>query len=102
MAEAAVKVRVQSDGPEKEGRILLLPEFAPSQPPIIIGVELNKEREYSNLAPGDYKVLAFDSLDAIEYNNPEFLAKYSMRAARVTLAEKTTSPVTVELVHTGE
>ena len=72
MAEATVKVRVQSDGPEKEGRILLLPEFAPSQQPIIMDVELDKEREYSNLAPGDYKVLAFDSLDAIEYNNPDF------------------------------
>ena len=97
-----VKVHVQSDSAEKQGRILLMPEFAPSQPPISIGIDPNRDQEYGNLAPGDYKVLAFDSLDGIEYNNPDFLAKYSMKAARVTLYAHTTSPVTVELVHTGE
>ena len=97
-----LKVHVQADPGENQAQILLMPEFAPTQPPISMGMDPKQDYEFGNIAPGDYKVLAFDSLDGIEYNNPDFLAKYSLKAARVTLSAHTTSPVTVELVHTGE
>ena len=79
-----------------------MPEFAPNQPPINLDIEGNVERQYVNLAPGDYKVLAFDSLDGVEYSSPEFLGKYTSKAARVTLSAHATAAITVELIHTGE
>jgi hypothetical protein len=96
-----VKVHVESDTSVK-GLILLVPEFAPTQPPISFDIDPNRDREYGNLAPGNYKVLAFDSLSGIEYNNPEFLDRYSAKAARVTVSAHATSPVAVELIRTGE
>jgi hypothetical protein len=98
---ATVKVHVQGESPE-HARILLLPDFAPYQRPPMLDVSSAGDREYGGLAPGEYKVLAFDSMEGIEYGNPEFLAKYSSKAARVTLSAHATSNVTVELVHTGE
>ena len=97
-----VRVRVQSDSEKKRGRILLLPEFAPTQPPVDLDIDADGEREYGNLAPGEYKVLAFDSVAGLEYGNPEFLEKYSSKAGRVTLSPHSTSNVTVDLIHVGD
>jgi CRISPR/Cas system CMR-associated protein Cmr5 small subunit len=47
-------------------------------------------------------VLAFDSVNDLEYGNREVLEKYSSKAARVTVAAHTTSNVTVELIHIGD
>ncbi len=43
--------------------------------------------EFTALAPGDYKVLAFDreTFAALEFRNPEVLAPYLSKAATVTL-----------------
>jgi hypothetical protein len=98
----SVRVHVQSDSPAAQGRIFLLPEFAPSLAPVELDIGGSGEREYGNLAPGEYKVLAFDSVNDLEYGNREVLEKYSSKAGRVTVAAHTTSNVTVELIHIGD
>jgi hypothetical protein len=98
---ATVKVRVQADATD-HANILLLPQFAPFQRPHMLDVNPGGEREYGGLAPGEYTVLAFDSMEGVEYGNPDFLARYSSKAARVTLSANTTTQVSVELIHTEE
>jgi hypothetical protein len=98
---ATVKVRVQADATD-HANILLLSQFAPFQRPHMLDVNPGGEREYGGLAPGEYTVLAFDSMEGVEYGNPDFLARYSSKAARVTLSANTTTQVSVELIHTEE
>jgi Carboxypeptidase regulatory-like domain len=98
---ATMKVHVQADAPGP-AVILLLPQSAPLQQPRVLGVGANGEREYGGLAPGEYAVLAFDSIEGVEYRNPDFVAAYLSKAARVTLAANTTTSVSVELIHREE
>lgn len=41
--------------------------------------------DFKNLAPGDYKLLAWEELEPNQYENPEFLARYIGKAETVTL-----------------
>jgi hypothetical protein len=99
---ASVKVHVQAEHIPAQARILMIPEFASFERPITLDVMANGDREYGGLAPGDYKVLAFESIDEIEYENPVALEKYSAKTARVTLTAQGTTNVTVELIREGE
>jgi hypothetical protein len=99
---AKVRVHVQAEHLPEHARILLFSEFAPFEHPLTLDVPLDGNREYGNIAPGDYKVLAFESIDAIEYENPEVLEKYSAKTARITLSAQGTTNVTVELIRDGE
>ncbi|HSM84806.1 MAG TPA: hypothetical protein VLT16_01585, partial [Candidatus Limnocylindrales bacterium] len=54
------------------------------------------------LAPGEYKVFAFDSIDGLDYTNPEAIAPYASSAAHVTVSANGNTSVTVDLVHTGD
>jgi hypothetical protein len=63
------------------------------------------EAYFAPLAPGDYKVLAVDSLDSLDgrsFDDPEFLAKYASRAASVTVTANGTAAITVDVIHNGE
>lgn len=98
----SVKIRVRSDNIPKNGRLLLFPEFAPNLPPISLDIGSTGEREYGDLPPGDYKVFAFDSIDGLEYGNPEVMAKYGSKAAIVTIMSNGSTTATVDLIHPGE
>ncbi len=99
---AKIDIHVQAENFPKLLHILLLPEFAPSQRALSFNSLGSNSVEYAGLAPGDYKVLAFESMDAIEYENPEVMQKYSAKTARVTLTAHGSSSVTVELIREGE
>jgi hypothetical protein len=58
-----------------------------------------KEILLAPLAPGKYRVFAFDSLDGLEYNNPEVLAKYASKAAIVSLSGNENRSLNVNLIH---
>jgi hypothetical protein len=63
------------------------------------------EAYFAPLAPGDYKVLALDSLDSLDsgsLDDREFLAKYASRAANVTITANGTAAITVDVIHAGE
>jgi hypothetical protein len=98
---ATVKMHVHSDVPEP-AYILLLPQSAPLRQPRMFDVDASGEREYGGLAPGDYAILAFDSMEGVEYRNPDFLARYLSKAAHVTLTANTTTGVSVEVIHREE
>ena len=98
---ATVKLHVHSDVPGP-AYILLLPQSAPLRQPRMFDVDASGEREYGGLAPGEYAILAFDSMEGVEYRNPDFLARYLSKAAQVTLAASTTTGVSVEVIHREE
>jgi protocatechuate 3,4-dioxygenase beta subunit len=98
----SIKVQVHSETHAEGGRILLVPEFAPNLPPFVLDIWDAGEREYGDLPPGDYKVFAFDSIDGIEYGNPEVMAKYAAKSATVTVTAHGSATVAVDLIHAGE
>jgi hypothetical protein len=51
-----------------------------------------------NLAPGEYRALAVDRLDRLEYRNPEVLSPYLTQAVHVTLSPNTETKVTLNLI----
>jgi Carboxypeptidase regulatory-like domain len=97
-----VKIRVRSDKLPTSARLLVFPEFAPNLPPTSLDILPSGEREWGDLPPGDYKIFAFDSIDGIEYGNPEVMAKYASKAAVVTITSHGSATATVDLIHTGE
>lgn len=99
---AKVKIHIEGENLPPLMRILLLPESAPNQQAVSLNSSGTDDVEYSGLAPGDYKVLAFESPQDIEYENPEVIEKYSAKTARVTLTAQGSTNVTVELIREGE
>lgn len=96
---AKLKVTVSAKMPAQEAHIVafrdgaLLPVFwFPSGRP-------GKEISSPPLAPGTYRLLAFDSLDGLEYMNLEALAKYASKASTVRLSANENLSLTVNLIH---
>jgi hypothetical protein len=54
------------------------------------------------LAPGDYKILAVNNPDELEYGNPEVLRKYLSKARDVSLVPNQKAKVELEVVHIGD
>jgi hypothetical protein len=97
-----VKIRVRSDSIPNTSRLLMFPEFAPNLPPMNLDISPTGEREYADLPPGSYKIFAFDSIDGLEYGNPEAMAKYLLKSATITITSNGNATATVDLIHTGE
>lgn len=92
---------VQSDENEAQAAVLVVPDYAPLDPKMIVANDRG-EFQLDGLAPGEYKVFAFDRLDGLEYSNPEALGEYASRAAQVNLLPNETTSVKVDLIQRGE
>jgi hypothetical protein len=99
---ARVKIHVQAERMPLGARILLLPDVPSSQRAVLLETSTSGDAESANLPPGDYKVLAFESIEGIEYRDPEVLQKYSAKTGHVTLGPHGSGTVTIELIHLGE
>ncbi len=53
------------------------------------------------VAPGTYKVYAFDTLADLEYLNPDVMREYASGGQEVTVAANGSATVTVEVIHRG-
>jgi hypothetical protein len=100
---ATLKVAVRAEKLGGPATIVLYAEGAPLLSPARWGTAGSGTYAYLGpLAPGSYKVFAFDSLDGIDYSRPDSLAKYASQAARVTLSPNHESSVIVDVIHTGD
>jgi hypothetical protein len=97
-----LNVHLQTQTPDQSGTVLLISDGLLRDPIVVGRSSANMELRTGPLAPGIYKVFAFDSLDTLDYRNPEALAKYTSRAASVTVSPNGNSSVNVELIHAGE
>jgi hypothetical protein len=96
-----LKVIVHADKPGQSATILVLAEGALFPSPNLVG-NSSTEVYFPPMAPGNYKVFAFDSLAGLEYGNPDALAKYASKAAAVTVTANGNASVIVNVIHNGE
>jgi hypothetical protein len=92
---------VVSDGHAAVGSVLMIPDRAPKQIKIAMTGN-NGQFKSPKLAPGDYTVVAFDSVTAIEYANPEAMTPYLANAIHVSIATNVESRVSVNLIQTSK
>jgi len=80
--------------------VLVVPERRSTAPQ----TQYASERGFTinTLAPGDYQLFAFDSVDGLEYTNREALEPYASRATHVTVNSKGNATVTLTLIKRGE
>jgi hypothetical protein len=97
---ATVKVRVRSDQPGRRATVLIISEATLSDP-VLLGVTAS-ELQTGPLAPGAYKVLAFDSVEGLDSPSREALTQYLDKAASVTVSANESASVVVDVIHTGE
>jgi hypothetical protein len=97
---AALKLRLNSAVANKAWAVLLPDLFG--RDPVVLDLSPGVDRDYTGLAPGDYQVLAFDSMNGIDPNSPELLEKYAGKAMRVSLPANGSTTVSLDLVKTGE
>ena len=57
---------------------------------------------FAGIAPGSYKLLAFDTLEGLEFRNSEVLAPYLSKAITVSLQANEVANVNVDQVSTGK
>lgn len=97
-----LRIHVQTSGPGQTGTVLLVADGVLREPVLMGSAGGNADLQTGPLAPGAYKVFAFDSVDALDYRNPETLAKYASRASSVTVAADGNASVSVDLIRTVE
>jgi hypothetical protein len=99
---ATLKVTLHAEKPGQSATVLLYAEGALLLSPNLRGSTNSTEMYFAQLAPGSYKVFAFDSIDGVDYARPEGLAMYAPQAARVTVSANGTSSVMVDVIRTGD
>jgi Carboxypeptidase regulatory-like domain len=96
---ATLNVKVMQDGqPAAGGAVLVIPGAHPSeneQPRLWSG---GNGMTLSGLAPGDYRVYAFDSIEGLEYENPEAMREFAGKSQTVTLEPNGSTNVTLGLI----
>ena len=88
---------IVADGQKSPGALLLIPERSPNHPKEIFAGPDGSFMQ-SGLAPGNYKLLAFDRIDDLDYTNPEILRNYLMKTQSIALAPNQKATVNVELI----
>ena len=92
---------VSSDSHPLTASILAISEHSSAQP-IIRPTDPNGGFQMGFLPPGEYKILAIDHPDQLEYTNPEVMRKYLSRAREITLSPDQAAKIDLELVNIGE
>lgn len=90
------------DGRPAPGTVLLIPSQGSLNGIRVAQSGAAGEFQIDDLAPGDYKIIAFDTVQGFEFRDPDLLAPYLSRAARVTLAPAEESSIRIERAQAGK
>ena len=82
--------------------VLVLPEGNPAVQPRFTYVNPQGTFQEMGLAPGTYRVYAFDRSDGIEFTNPEAMKAYGARSETVVLSAGQKAQVNVELTKVSD
>jgi len=99
---ASVVGNIHSEKPFIRAFVLLRPEFAPLQPPIVVNADSIGSFKQDGLAPGDYLILGFDTLQGLEYTNSAVLDRYVPKAGRISLSANQNAALSVNLIATND
>ena len=92
---------LHADGEPVRGTVLLIPDQTSLGQAKLTMAAPTGEFGFISVAPGDYRLLGFDSVDGIEFRNPDVLAPYLARAVRVTVQPHEQATATVERIRAG-
>jgi hypothetical protein len=96
-----IKTSITSNGKPANAALLVVPEHGAPYLPRNMAASAEGTVSLRQLAPGSYSILAFDSLDDLEYSNPDALEPYLSHAAHVDVTPGQDANVTVELIKRG-
>lgn len=99
---SGVRGKIHADGKPASGTLVLIPDRASAAHAQIGAASADVDYLFATLAPGDYRVLAFQSVDGLEFRNPEVLSPYLSKAVRVTVQPNEISSVDVERITVGK
>ena len=88
-------------GEQQQIFVYAIPLFASSGPIRMGVIPGSGQVSLAGLAPGSYRVIAFDAPQEIDFHTPDGLAKYSGMGATTTVDAGATANVQLEVVHTG-
>ncbi len=94
---ASLNVTLGTESKPSPGAILVVRDDAPRE---IKALTVDGDGPFTmdGLAPGGYNVLAFDTIEQLEYSDPEVLGPYLSQAAHVNLQANQTVDVAVERI----
>jgi hypothetical protein len=92
---APIEIVLSNDGGTLKGNVKLPDQSSPATILLVPGHESAKEIrttmtaagqfEFEQVRPGDYVLLAFSSVDGLEYRNPDVLSSYLSRGTHVSV-----------------
>lgn len=91
----------RSDANQPPATVVVVPQPAGKMPPHVVRGAGN-DFSVSGLAPGEYLVFAFDSIDGMEFSNPDAFGPYASQAAHITLTGNQRGQVSLDLIQTGK
>jgi len=93
------KIKGTVRGVTSSGALIAIPSGNDTQSPAFGNYGEDGHCYFPPLAPGTYKVYAFDhGTEEIEYANPEALEEYDSKSAQVTLSPNQTGEVTLDVI----
>lgn len=98
---ATLEGTVQAANGPRAAAVVVIPEFAPLSSRMIEADD-HGDFQFSGLGPGEYKVLAFDHIDGLEYSNPQALSDFLSQASEINLHASEKATITVALIPSGE
>ena len=93
---------VRAEGKPVPASILLIPDPSSSEHARLMQAGQGGEFQFDRIPPGEYKLLAFDSLETLEFRNPAAIAPYLARAVRVTVSSGERSEMDLERMTVGK
>jgi len=98
---ASLKGVVLSKGQPAQG-IVVLTSDSSAQATIALPVAPSGEFQIRDLPPGDYRAIAFDRIDGLEYANPEAIRAFAASMQPIRLAPNGEAALKLELQTRGE
>jgi hypothetical protein len=95
----SLQVRVHTDTPNHDVMVVTLPLFGVAPEPQMMGVSAGLDHfQTAALAPGSYKLFAFDASIGVSNGNLEPLDKYAAQGTTVTVSANSKSEVMLDVI----
>ena len=99
---AMVSGTIKADGQPTMGSVLLIPEQQSATQIRVMAAAPGGDFLFDRVPPGEYKLLALDTVSDVEFRNAEALGPYLSKAARITVEPNQQANVSVERVTVGK
>jgi hypothetical protein len=99
---AMVSGTIKADGQSVMGSVLLIPEQQSATQIRVMAAAPGGDFLFDRVPPGEYKLIALDTVSDVEFRNAEALGPYLSKATRITVEPSQQDNVSVERVTVGK